>query len=299
MTYLFDGIKLVPALIGLFAIAEATSLLLKKGSIAEGTVVTSFKGVRQGMAAVFRHFGLFLRSSSIGTLIGIIPGVGGTVANFVAYGQAVSTSKNSENFGKGDIRGVIAPDSANNAKDGGALVPTLIFGIPGSVEMAVLLGALVLHGIQPGPRLILDNAGLVLVLIYTLVLSNIVVGILGLFIATPLARLTSIRTEYIAPVILIVALLGAYATEGRIGDVIVALIFGLLGYTMQQYGFSRVALVIALVLGGMMQSSFHQTMDLFGIAGFFTRPISLSLFIVTVIMIMLPMFKKKKSGDAV
>ncbi len=293
--YLWDGIPLVAMLIGLFAIAEAISLWTKKGgSISSETVNTSMKGVYEGMGAVFKHFGLFIRSSIIGTIIGIIPGVGGAVANFLAYGQAVSTSKNPENFGKGDIRGVIAPESANNAKDGGALVPTLIFGIPGSLEMAVLLGALTIHGIQPGPRLMLDNPDIALTLIYALVLANIIVGVVGVVLAAPLSRLTKIKTVYIAPVILVFAVIGSYAADGRIQDVITAAVFGVIGYALIRYQFSRVALVIAVVLGDLMQQSFHQTIESLGYGGFFTRPISLTFFLVTVIILLLPIIKRKR-----
>ncbi|GAB7388845.1 tripartite tricarboxylate transporter permease [Bacillaceae bacterium] len=297
--YLADGVKLVPALIGLFAIAETVSMFKKKGAISNEKVNTSLKGVLSGITSVFKHFGVFLKSSVIGTLIGIIPGVGGAVANFLAYGQAAATKKNPENFGKGDIRGVIAPEAANNAKDGGALVPTLIFGIPGSLEMAILMGALMIHGIQPGPRLMMDNPDIVVTLIYTLVLANIIAGIFTLLAAAPLARLTSVKTTYIAPIVMMLSLVGAYATEGMIGDVIVALVFGLLGYAMQQYGFSRVALIIALVLGDLMQKSFHQTVALMGPEGFFVRPLSLGLFLLTVFILLFPSIRKaKKRGDA-
>lgn len=291
--YLMDGIKLVPALIGLFAIAEAIILFSEKGSIANETVNTSIKGVAKGVKSVFQHFGLFIRSSIIGTIIGIIPGVGGAVANFLAYGHAVSSAKDKDQFGKGDIRGIIAPEAANNAKDGGALVPTLIFGIPGSLEMAVLLGALTLHGIAPGPRLILDHAEIALLLIYALVLSNVIVGIMCLVTAAPLARITKIKTTFVAPIILVLAIVGAYATDGLIMDAFVAIIFGLIGFMMIKYKFSRVSLVIALVLGEMMESSFHQTMSRFGLEGFFTRPLSLVLFIITVLMLILPIISKK------
>ncbi len=292
--YLWDGIPLVTMLIGLFAIAEAISLWTKQGSIASKKVNTSLKGVFEGMGAVFKNFGLFIKSSIIGTIIGIIPGVGGAVANFIAYGQAASTSKNPENFGKGDVRGVIAPESANNAKDGGALVPTLIFGIPGSLEMAVLLGALTIHGIQPGPRLMLDNPGITLTLIYALVLANIIVGVVGILLASPLARLTMIKSVFIAPVILVLALVGSYAADGRIQDVVAAALFGLIGYAMIRHHFSRVALVIAVVLGEMMQQSFHQTIELLGYSGFFTRPITLSFIIITIIILALPIIRRKR-----
>lgn len=302
--YLVDGIKLVPALIGVFAVAEAITLFQRKGAIATERVNTSLNGVASGIRSVFTHFGVFLKSSSIGTLIGIIPGVGGAVANFLAYGQAASTRKNPENFGKGDIRGVIAPEAANNAKDGGALVPTLIFGIPGSLEMAILMGALMLHGIQPGPRLMMDHPQIALTLIYALVFANIIAGAVTILAAAPLTRLTTIKTVYIAPVVLMLALVGAYASDGSIGDVITALGFGLLGFAMQQYGYSRVALIIALVLGELMQKSFHQTLALSGPSGFFVRPISLTLFLITVILLVWPLVKKvinernKKSSGA-
>lgn len=292
--YLWEGIPLVTMLIGLFAIAEAISLWTKKGAISTEKVNTSMKGVYEGIGSVFKNFGLFMRSSIIGTIIGIIPGVGGAVANFIAYGQAVSTSKNPEYFGKGDVSGVIAPESSNNAKDGGALVPTLIFGIPGSLEMAVLLGALTIHGIQPGPRLMLDNPGIALTLIYALVLANVIVGVVGVLLASPLTRLTMIKTVYIAPIILIFALIGSYAADGRIQDVITALVFGLIGYAMIRYQFSRVALVIAVVLGELLQQSFHQTIDSLGYAGFFIRPISLSFFVITVFILILPILKRKR-----
>ncbi|WP_102348626.1 tripartite tricarboxylate transporter permease [Bacillus sp. Marseille-P3661] len=296
--YLWDGVKLVPALIGLFAISEAMSLFVTKGKISNEKVNTSYSGVKEGILAVFKNFGLFIRSSVIGTIIGIIPGVGGAVSNFLAYGQAVSSTKGESNFGKGDIRGIIAPEASNNAKDGGALVPTLIFGIPGSLEMAVLLGALTLHGIQPGPRLMLDHADVALSLIYALVFANIIVGIVAIFAAAPLARLTQINTVYIAPVIMVFAILGSYAAEGMIGDVIVTIIFGIIGFAMRMYDYSRVALVIALVLGEMMQQSFHQTLDLLGPTGFFTRPVSLILFLITAYMFVRPIIKavSKKGG---
>lgn len=286
--YLIDGIKLIPALIGLFAVAEAVSLLTEKEAIATKKIDNSITGVVEGAAAIFRHFGIFLRSAIVGTLIGIVPGVGGAVANFLGYAQAVSTSKDKSQFGKGDIRGVIGAEAANNAKDGGALVPTLIFGIPGSLEFAVLLGALTIHGIQPGPRLILDHAGLALVMIYALVAANVLVGIIGVLSARLLVAITTVKITFVAPGVLMFALVGSYATDGHIGDVYVTIIFGLLGYVMNRYDYSRVALVIALVLGDILQQNLHQTISAQGPAGFVQRPISLALLIVTVCVLILP-----------
>jgi TctA family transporter len=286
--YLWDGIGLVPAFIGLFAIGEAIDLFLKRGKIARAVYGGKLGGIGEGVKSIFRHFWLFLRCSMIGCIIGIIPGVGGAVANFLAYGHAVQSSKNPGSFGTGDIRGVIAPQAADNAKDGGALVPTLIFGIPGSLEMAVLLGVLIVLGIEPGPRMMMEHPDTVLVLIYVLVAGNILASSIGLFAAGFLFKLTYVPSTLLSPVIFMLGLIGAYVTNGMIDDVIVSLVFGVLAFAMKRFGFSRIAVVIALVLGRLAEKTFHQTLMLWGVKGFFVRPISLGLFIVTVCMVLFP-----------
>lgn len=291
--HLWDGIGLVPAFIGLFAIGEALDLFLGRRTIADTSCVTDTAGVLDGIKAVFQNFGLFLRCSVVGTIVGVIPGVGGAVANFLAYGHAVQVSKNPERFGTGDVRGVIAPEAANNAKDGGALVPTLIFGIPGSIEMAVLLGALVVLGLEPGPRMMIDNPHIVLVLVYTLAAGNVLCAAMGLLAAKQFCRLTSVPTSLLAPVIFTLALMGAYLKDGMISDLVVCVVFGLLAYAMKRFQFSRVAMVIALVLGKLAQKTFHQTLMLWGFSGFFARPISLGLFLLTVAMVSAPYVKAR------
>jgi len=288
--YLWDGIKPVPALIGMFAIAESIDLFIKKESIA-GQHKILISGVWDGIRSVFQNFGVFLRGSIIGTVIGIIPGVGGVVANFLAYAQTIQTAKDKSGFGKGDIRGVIAAEAANNAKDGGALVPTVVFGIPGSLEMAVLLGALILHGLEPGPDLLLDRLDIIFTLIFTLVLANILVSVIGLVSARQLARLTKIPSAYVAPVIFCLSLIGAYSMNNLFGDVLVTLCFGIFGYFVKRLGYSKIALVIALLLGKIAQESFHQTLVSMGIKGFFVRPISLCLFILILVFLTLPYLK--------
>jgi TctA family transporter len=243
--------------------------------------------------AVFRHFGLFLRSSIIGTIIGIIPGVGGTVAGFVAYGQAVQSARNRENFGRGDIRGVIAPEAAHDAKDGGSLVPTLAFGIPGNEGTALLLAALVLHGLPPGKELMTTNLHLVFVLIWSLFLSNWMTSIVGVAVVSPLARLTLLRSQVLAPIILVLTALGAFAYKERVEDVFLALFFGIIGYYMKKYGWPRVPLVIALVLGGLFEINFHITLKLseLGRINFWTRPLVIVLAVLTAINLALPYFQ--------
>lgn len=292
--YLWDGIRLVPAFVGLFAIGEALDLFLKRGKVTQTHYTGKIGRVKDGIIAVFRHFGLFLRCSVIGTVIGIVPGVGGAVTNFLAYGHAVQSSKDSEKFGTGDIRGVIASESANDSKDGGALVPTLLFGIPGSLEMAVFLGALIVLGLEPGPRMMMDNPEVVLVLIYTLVTGNILVALIGIFGAGVLVKITYVPSSLLAPVVFMLGLMGAYLTHGMLADVVLALIFGVLAYAMKRFDFPRVAVVIAIVLGGLAQKTFHQTLILWGYKGFFIRPISLTLFIITVVMVIFPYIRARK-----
>ncbi len=291
--YLYNGIKIVPALIGLFAISECLEMMVKRKKLSEikPDIAAVSSGVWDGIKATFQHFWLFIRCSVIGVIIGIIPGVGGSVSNFLAYGHAVQTVRDNPRFGQGDIRGVIAPQASDTAKDGGAMVPTILFGIPGSVETAVLLGALILHGLQPGPKLLLTNPDTVYVMIFSLVASNVLAGIVGLLGAKYLARLTFLPTNLMAPLIMAIALIGAYATDGIWQDMIMALVFGAIGYIMNKYGFSRVPLVIALVLGTMFQQSYHQTIQAMGWQGFFVRPISLILFLVTVLMVTIPFAK--------
>jgi TctA family transporter len=286
--YLWDGIQLVPAFIGLFCISEALDLFLKRGRIAQLDYSRKIVDVTKGIMAVFNHFWLFLRCSIIGCVVGIIPGVGGAVTNFLAYGHAVQSSKNPETYGKGDIRGVIAPEAANDSKDGGALVPTLLFGIPGSLEMAVFLGALIVLGLEPGPRMMMDNPQIILVLIYTLVAGNILVAVLGIFGAGVLVKITYVPTTLLAPIIFMLGLMGAFLTHGMLADVVLSLVFGVIAFAMKRFDFSRIAVVIALVLGKLAQKTFHQTLMLWGIKGFFIRPIALGLFLITAVMLLFP-----------
>jgi TctA family transporter len=285
ITYLREGIKIVPALLGLFAIAESIDLLHKNQPLVTTLIRDRITGIGEGIRSVFRNFWLFVRSSVIGTIIGIIPGVGGPVAVVVAYGFSVQTAKDKTKFGKGDIRGVIAPESANNAKEGGALLPTLVFGIPGSAEMAVLLAALMLHGIQPGPRLLLDHPEVAYIIIYSLLASSILASLLGLSLARYAMKLTLVPVRFIGPVVFSLSLVGTYGINAEVGDMLVALVFGLLGYFMKSHQYSRAALVVGLVLGRMVQKTFHQTLAAMGPVAFFTRPISLGILLGTLFIL--------------
>jgi putative tricarboxylic transport membrane protein len=259
IAYLWDGVHLVPALIGLFAVAEMINLSVKGGAITKDAKTVGIVSVTSGLLETFRHWPTVLRGSLIGTVVGAIPGVGGTVASFLSYSLTVQASKDPESFGKGNIQGVIAPEAAINAKDCSCLIPTLAFGIPGGVEMAVFMGLLVLHGMQPGPLMLIDHQVEVYGLIWALTGACVLASLLGLLIARPLSRLTLIDSQILVPVVTSVALVGSYAVDRNIGNVVVTAIFGILGYLMIRFDYPRLTMVVALVLGSAAERNFHQT----------------------------------------
>jgi putative tricarboxylic transport membrane protein len=295
--YLWDGIPLVPTLTGLFAISQMIELSLKGGSVVTERVnVGNLTGLWKGVVAVFKHWTVLIRGSFIGTIIGAIPGLGGTVASFIAYTSTVQSSRDPSSFGKGNIIGVIAPESANNAKDGGSLVPTVAFGIPGSAETAVFLGILVLHGIDPGPTLLLENEREVYGLIIALTMSAVGASLIGLLTARWLVKITFVNVNILVPLVVTISLTGVYVLEGKPGDVILALVMGIVGYFMIRFDYPRLTLVIALVLGETAERSFHQSLmisdnNLVGLI--MERPQAIILVLATLLILLLPALRKR------
>jgi putative tricarboxylic transport membrane protein len=235
-----------------------------------------------------------LTGSAIGTFIGAVPGVGGTVAAFLSYSTQVQRDTNPDvPYGKGNIKGVIAPESANNAKDGGSLIPTLAFGIPGSAETAVFLGAMILHGLEPGPTLLQEHTDEIYTLILSLTVACVVATLIVLVLARPMAYLTLVDSHILVPVVTVVALVGAYALHGEFGDVVVALVFAVVGYLMIRFQYPRITFTIALVLGEITERSFFQTMGVsdesWGI--FIDRTPAAILIVLIVISLLIPTFR--------
>jgi TctA family transporter len=295
--YLRNGLSTVPVFLGLFAVSEIIALMARNRATISGVTRTqALSGsVREGVAAVFQNFGLFLRSSAIGTVIGMIPGVGASVASFVAYGHALQTTRGGR-FGDGDIRGVLAPESAVDAKDGGALVPTLAFGIPGGTGTAMLLAAFVVHGMTPGREMMTTQLSLVFVLIWSLFVSNLLTSLLGLSMVRPLAHLTVVRTTLLIPILLGLATLGAYLYRQQVEDVVVACAFGVFGYAMSIYGWPRVPLVIGVVLGPLFENNLQLTLQLqqLGRIDFWRRPIAMTLLVLCVASVLFSL--KRRNG---
>lgn len=292
--FMLDGVQLVPALIGLFAIAEMIRQMGEGQSIAQKTVDIG-RGRWKGVKDVWVHKFLFVRSALVGALIGVIPGVGGSAANFIAYFQALQTSRNPESFGTGDVRGVIAAEAANDAKDGTGFLPTLGFGIPGSASMAVLLGAFVLHGITPGPLLLEERLDLVMTIIVTLVISNIGTSVLGVATAPYLVKLTRVNIAYIAPAILAIAIFASFAIRGNIFDMYITLFFGVLGFLMIKANMSRIPLLLGLILGPIVEGNFHRAILISqgDYSIFYSSPMSLTLIALVIVSLVYSLLRNR------
>ncbi len=295
-----DGLQLVPVVIGMFAFSEMLGLIKdKKGIVDIEIQKASFAQVWQGCVDCFDHWWLTVRTSLIGTFVGIIPGMGGTVASFIAYGHAVQTEPNKETFGTGRVEGVIAPEAANNSKEGGQLIPTIAFGIPNSSGMALLLGALMIIGLTPGPKMLTSELPMTLVIVWTLVIGNIFAAIQVILMANPLAHIAALRPSIIVPAVLAVSALGAYAENNDFSSVVIACGFGVVGYVMRKYKFSRATLVIGLVLGNLAEKNYNLSMELFG-ASFVTRPIA-AVILLAVAAVLIWSFtggRKRKEANA-
>ena len=287
--YLWDGIEIVPLVIGFFALSELMVYTSRGGTIAQDAKVNlgGMKQILRGALEVFRHKAILFRGSIIGTVIGSIPGAGGAVANFLSYSTAKQASKNPELFGTGHPAGVVASESANDAKDGGILLPTLTFGIPGNGEMVILMAAFILHGIQPGRDLLVNRLDIVWAIILGVIGAQILTTIVILAGGAWLAKISLVPVKYIAPFVAILSLIGVYAVRSNIWDVLLAIFAALVGFFMRKAGFPLITLIIGFVLGHLAEEKFTQSLQISqgDYSIFFTRPVSIILLIAIVSML--------------
>lgn len=275
--YLLDGIRLVPLVLGLFAVPEILDLAL--GRRAESPVTGSrdrFAQIGQGMKATILRPYLLIKSSLLGVFIGIVPGVGGDTAPFVAYASAKQTSPTPEAFGSGCIEGVIAPEASNNAKEGGALVTTLALGIPGSAGMSVLLGGFLLLGLEPGPDFLAHHMDLAVGLAIVLAFANLIAVVIMIAASPLLLKIADLRPQLLAPILAVLVVLGAYAYQNEPLDVVATFVIGGLGCAMKAMGYSRPALVLGFVMAPLIETYLHITLQAYGMS-FLLRPGSLAL----------------------
>lgn len=280
-----DGIPFILGLVGMLAASEAFSLAEKKGSIAragkiEGNIFT-------GVALCLKYRLTLIKSSLIGTFVGALPGAGISAANFIAYSEAIRTSKDPDSFGKGNPEGVVASEAANNAVTGGSLIPTLTLSLPGNPSAAAFLAGLMIHGLRPGADLFSVNVNITAAMFAGLILANFVFFGFALVGANFMAKITLIKNEMLVPSILVLSLVGGFALRNRFSDVILIIFFAFLGYFLKKYKFPVVAVVLGLILGPIAERGYHQALMISGGTHsiFFTRPISLFLFLMIVFSI--------------
>ena len=279
---LYDGIGFVPVMIGIFGISE---LIVQASSLDKRKERVSMKAVQLPTRDDYRQvWKTILRSSGIGVFIGILPAEGATVASMIGYNEAKRWSKTPEQFGKGAIEGIAGSEAANNAATGGAMVPTLALGIPGSATAAVILAGLMVHGIRPGPSVFTEQANFAYTIFWSMMLVNLLFLVVGLTGAKIFARITLIPTQVLWPCVFMVSIVGAYALDQSMFDVWIVLISGIIGFFMRRYGFSVVPLAIGLILGEMLEQRLGQSMVMLDEKWWlmFTRPLALLFFCLTI-----------------
>ena len=299
--FLWDGISLVTAVLALFAIPEMIALAVRGGSIAsisKEKAKFSYRQLFEGVLEVPKHWWLALRCSAIGAMVGMVPGLGSNTAAWLAYGHAVQSSKHPERFGHGAVEGVMAPEFGSNAREGGSLLPTLFFGIPGSSGMAVLMGAFIILGIQPGPAMLTTNISLTWTLIWALVVGNLIAVAFLMVIMRWAAMLNFVNGAMLVPFIIVLAVVGSYVNEGQWENLVVLVALSVVGYGLLRFNWPRAPFVIGLVLGRISEESLHKALGLWGLS-FFTRPLSLILVGMIVATIIFAVYKNlKASGSA-
>lgn len=259
---LYDGVPFVPALIGMFALSEMFVIVSKRRAAAQTNLpqqqslwremVEAVKGIPETLKRPVQVF----RAASIGTVLGVIPGIGTSVSNFFAYGVAKRQSKTPDQFGKGSSEGIIASESSDNATSTATLVPTMTLGVPGSATMAVILAAFYLQGIQPGPRLLQTNPGEIYAALLAMFVVSILIIPLGILLAGPLAQITRIPQSYLVPAVIFLALAGSFAARYSLFDVGLALAFGILGWLMRMHGYPVIPVILGLILGPLAEANF-------------------------------------------
>jgi putative tricarboxylic transport membrane protein len=295
------GISFIPAAIGLFAIGEIVEMVeaTLQGDDQKLSIQSRIKLGLPPLLETWRLKWLYLRSAVIGTFVGILPGVGALTASFFGYSEAVRWSKNPEKFGTGIIEGVAAPETANNAACGGAMVPLLTLGIPGSANTAVMIGAFMIHGIRPGPLLIYQQADLMYAIFAGMFLSNILLVLAAILGIKLLVKLLNISYSKVGPAILLLAVMGTYAMRNSMTDVWIMFAFGIIGYFMRKYGFGLAPMVLALILGPLCESSFQRGMIIadHNFLYFITRPISGVLLGLALLSYLYPLVRKRLMGN--
>ena len=305
--YLWDGIPIVPVALGLFAIPELCDMAIARTTIVKGDMKMDHRADQwQGVKDVFSNKFLVLRCSIIGSGLGAVPGIGASVIDWIAYGHAARSEKGADvTFGTGDVRGVIASEASNNAKEGGALVPTIAFGVPGTAAMALVLGAFLIHGLVPGPEMLTKRLDITYTLVWSVALANILGTSICFMFANQLAKIALVRIGILAPVVLAVVFVGAFQGSNSWGDMYVLLIIGAFGWIMKRTGWPRPPLVLGFVLGGLVERYMFISVERYGAEWMWLwregsfKPLVTIIFAITLYGVLRPLirnFRPSKGG---
>lgn len=298
-TYLLDGFNFIPIIIGLFGMAEVFSMVENLGAMGDRVKVQRVSAALPTLREILSVKGIIAKSAVIGTWIGILPGVGATVASLVSYGEAVRTSKHPEKFGTGIPEGIAAPETANNAATGGAMVPLLALGIPGSASTAVLIGAFLIHGLNPGPLLFLQRPELVTAIFTETFLANVAIVIAGLVGVRLFAKVLDVPYRVLGPVIVVLCVVGSFAVRNSLSDVWVMVLFGLVGWVMNRLRFPTAPVILGIVLGPIIEINLRRALLISGgsVVSLFTRPISGLILLASLISLVTPLLRQvRKAG---
>jgi putative tricarboxylic transport membrane protein len=279
-TEMQGGINLIPAMVGAFGFSEVISVMLnRRMQIVQSK--TRLRDVLPDLSHVLRYKRTIARSGFLGTLIGVIPGVGEDIGAWVSYAAARRASKQKEEFGKGSVEGLMAAETGNSAAPPGALIPVLTLGIPGSAPAAVLLAAMILHGVRPGPMIMIESPDFVYEVVVMLLFAAVAIFVLGILLTPLLLKILAVRRERLMPVVFVLCVIGSYAIQQRMFDVWVMVIFGLLGFLLRQMRYPMAPLVLGIVLGDIFDKSLRRSWVIHDgdFSFYFSRPISVLLMI--------------------
>lgn len=291
--YLWEGVPIIAVVLGLFALPEMADLAIGRTSITQGGKMasTTLAGMIQGAKDSWKNWWLVVRCSWMGAYLGALPGISGSIVDWMAYGHALRTVKGAgQTFGKGDVRGVIASESANNAREGGALIPTIAFGVPGSATMAILLGAFMIHGLLPGPDMLTKNLPITYSMVWSIAIANILGAGLCYLFSGQFARLAILRYTLILPSIMSIVFIGAYQGSHDWGDFYALILFGILGWTMKQLRWPRAPLILGVVLGEIVERYLFISIERYG-ASWMLHPLVLVLLGISALVLVSPLIK--------
>src|SRR5579872_5334769 len=298
--YLWDGLPLVPLTLGIFALPELCDLAIGRMAVVQaGQTLDTKTGMLLGIKDCFDNWFLILRCSWIGSAMGAIPGIGASVIDWISYEHALSTEKDAaKTFGTGDVRGVIAAESATNAREGGALVPTVAFGVPASAGMAILLGAFLIHGLVPGPDMLTKHLDLTYSMVWSIAIANILGSGLCFAFSGYLAKVATLRYTLFMPGVMSLVWMGAFEATRNWGDLFSLLFFGMLGWAMKHFRWPRPPFVLGFILGGILERYMFISIERYGIS-WMLHPVVIIMFIMALLSLMGPLLQDIRAHHGV